>query len=65
MRKTFKIIINDKGTKVGTNLMRQHFSNYIKGFSGASAFRQRLVTSPNLKAMKNELSRTKKIFKIN
>ena len=54
--KHLKLLLNDKGTKVGTNLMRQHFSNYIKGFSGASAFRQRLVTSPNLKAMENELS---------
>ena len=40
--------------------MRQHFSNYIKGFPGASTFRQRLVTSPDLETMKNELSELKK-----
>mgnify|MGYP001199376186 FL=1 len=59
----FKLLLKDKGKRVGTNLMRQHFSNYIKGFPGASAFRQRLVTSPDLETMKSQLSELKKFLK--
>jgi tRNA-dihydrouridine synthase B len=51
----FKLLISHRGSKVGTNLMRQHFSNYIKGFPKASTYRQRLVTAPTLKDMKKEL----------
>jgi tRNA-dihydrouridine synthase len=37
-------------------MMRKHFSNYIKGFPGASSFRQRLVTAPDLSSMKDALN---------
>ena len=39
--------------------MRQHFSNYIKGFPRASKFRKKLVTAPSLEEMKKELSNLK------
>ena len=54
--KHFHLLLEHRGNKIGTNLMRQHFSNYIKGFPGASSFRQKLVTAPNLKDMKKELN---------
>ena len=54
--KHFKLLLKHKGNKIATNLMRQHFSNYIKGFPGASKFRQKLVTASNLIEMKDELS---------
>ena len=55
----FNLLLDHRGTKIGTNLMRQHFSNYIKGFPNASNFRQKLVTAPNLIKMKKELSNFK------
>jgi tRNA-dihydrouridine synthase len=36
--------------------MRKHFSNYIKGFPGASIFRQKLVTAPGLPEMRYALN---------
>ena len=57
--KHFKLLISYRGTKIGTNLMRQHFSNYIKGFPRASKFRKKLVTAPSLEEMKKELSNLK------
>jgi tRNA-dihydrouridine synthase len=36
--------------------MRKHFSNYIKGFPGASIFRQKLVTAPGLAEMRSALN---------
>ncbi len=36
------------GKRVGCNLMRKHFGWYLKGFTGAAAYRQRLVTAPDL-----------------
>ncbi len=51
----FQLLLEHRGLKIGTNLMRQHFSNYIKGFPGASRFRQKLVTAQNLDQMKEEL----------
>ena len=47
--------IQNKGEIVGANLMRKHFSGYIKGFPGAAKYRQSLVTAPTIKIMKNEL----------
>ena len=41
----FKLLVNDKGNSTGMNLMRKHFSNYLKGFPRASIFRQKLVTA--------------------
>ena len=59
----FNLLLEHRGSKIGTNLMRQHFSNYIKGFPRASKFRQKLVTAPNLVEMKKELSNFKSYSK--
>ena len=42
----FNLLLENRGERTGTNLMRKHFSNYIKGFPGAAIFRQKLVTAP-------------------
>tara|TARA_Y100000814_G_C12311014_1_gene395037 strand:- start:679 stop:1287 length:609 start_codon:yes stop_codon:yes gene_type:complete len=55
----FDLLLQSRGESAGTNLMRKHFSNYIKGFPGASEFRKKLITAPNLKAMKNALNQFK------
>ncbi len=55
----FDLLLQSRGESAGTNLMRKHFSNYIKGFPGASEFMKKLITAPNLKAMKNALNQFK------
>ena len=52
----FDLLIKNKGEHSGSNLMRKHFSNYIKGFPGASKFRQKLVTASNLNSMRETLN---------
>ena len=47
----FNLLLENRGERTGTNLMRKHFSNYIKGFPGAAIFRQKLVTAPGLPEM--------------
>jgi len=51
----FDLLLENKGERTGSNMMRKHFSNYIKGFPGASNFRQRLVTAPDLDSMREAL----------
>ena len=51
----FRLLVNDKGNSTGMNLMRKHFSNYLKGFPKASIFRQKLVTADSYKNMVLEL----------
>lgn len=51
----FELLVNDKGNSTGMNLMRKHFSNYLKGFPKASIFRQKLVTADSYKNMVLEL----------
>ena len=51
----FDLLINSRGQSIGMNLMRKHFSNYLKGFPGAAKFRQKLVTAENFEIMKKEL----------
>ena len=51
----FDLLIDSRGQTIGMNLMRKHFSNYLKGFPGAAKFRQKLVTAGNIKIMKEEL----------
>ena len=58
------LLIENRGEATGSNLMRKHFSGYIKGFPGASKFRQSLVTAPTIKIMKDELNKFK-IFAYN
>ena len=52
----FKLLIKSRGQSIGMNLMRKHFSNYLKGFPGAAKFRQKLVTATNFEIMKKELT---------
>lgn len=54
--KHFDLLLQYRGERTGTNLMRKHFSNYIKGFPGASSFRQKLVTAPDLLEMREALN---------
>ena len=51
----FNLLINSRGQSIGMNLMRKHFSNYLKGFPGAAKFRQKLVTAGNFEIMRHEL----------
>ena len=51
----FELLVNDKGNSTGMNLMRKHFSNYLKGFPKASIFRQKLVTADSYESMVLEL----------
>ena len=52
----FNLLLKSRGGIAGTNLMRRHFSNYIKGFHGASIVRQKLVTALNQNSMRKELN---------
>lgn len=52
----FDLLLENRGEQTGSNLMRKHFSNYIKGFPGASGFRQKLVTAPGLAEMRSALN---------
>ena len=51
----FELLLENRGEITGSNMMRKHFSNYIKGFPGASKFRQSLVTAPDINHMKKAL----------
>tara|TARA_B100001996_G_C18623237_1_gene578645 strand:- start:382 stop:1374 length:993 start_codon:yes stop_codon:yes gene_type:complete len=52
----FNLLLENKGERTGSNLMRKHFSNYIRGFPGASNFRKDLVTAPDLDSMRKALN---------
>ena len=47
----FKHLSTEKGNSTAMNLMRKHFSNYLKGFPNASIFRQKLVTANSYEKM--------------
>ena len=51
----FALLVESKGSVVGSNMMRKHFGWYIKNFSGAAALRQQLVTAKDQKAMEEIL----------
>ena len=53
--KHFQLLLESRGEITGSNLMRKHFANYIKGFPGAATFRQNLVTASNLNSMRKYL----------
>ncbi len=56
-RRHLELLIQTRGTKIGTNLMRKHFGWYIKGFEGAGKIRQELVISNNSEEMVEILSK--------
>ncbi len=49
------LLIQDKGEKIASNLIRKHFGWYIKGFPGAASIRKKLMTSSGLEEMSNIL----------
>ena len=51
----FELLLENRGEQRGCNLMRKHFSGYVKGFPGASSFRKKLVTAPDLDSMRDSL----------
>jgi len=51
----FTLLVESKGSTVGSNMMRKHFGWYIKNFAGAAALRQQLVTAKDQKAMEEIL----------
>ncbi len=51
----FALLVESKGSTVGSNMMRKHFGWYIKNFAGAAALRQQLVTAKDQKAMEEIL----------
>ena len=57
----FNLLIEDRGSTTGMNLMRKHLSNYLKGFPGAAHLRQKLVTVTSFEKMKNELKNFEKL----
>ena len=56
----FNLLLKSRGEIAGTNLMRRHFSSYIKGFHGASVLRQKLVTAIDEYSMRVELDNFRK-----
>jgi len=53
------LLVKERGNATGMNLMRKHFSNYLKGFPKASIYRQKLVTAETLENMRAELIKFK------
>ena len=50
-----KMVVDQHGETVGSNLIRKHLGWYFKGFPGASELRKSLVTAKDLKAMAGKL----------
>jgi tRNA-dihydrouridine synthase B len=50
-RRHFEMLIESRGKRRGSYLIRKHFGWYIKGFPGAAKFRNELVVAPNLDTM--------------
>ncbi len=54
-RRHFDMLIESRGKRKGSYLIRKHFGWYIKGFPGAAKFRNELVAAPNLNSMESLL----------
>lgn len=50
-RRHLELLIEARGERQASNLIRKHFGWYIKGFPGASKMRKTLVTAPDLRFM--------------
>lgn len=50
-RRHFDLLVQSRGARTASNLIRKHFGWYIKGFPGASAVRKQLVTAKNRQEM--------------
>ncbi|MEE8341036.1 MAG: tRNA dihydrouridine synthase DusB [Candidatus Neomarinimicrobiota bacterium] len=55
-KRHFNLILKSRGERRGLYLMRKHFGWYIKGFSGASGYRTRLVETQNIRAAEEILN---------
>ncbi len=55
-RRHLDLLVNSRGEHIGSNLMRKHFGWYLKGFPGASAVRQSLVTASDIQTMQKLLA---------
>jgi tRNA-dihydrouridine synthase B len=60
-RRHFALLLEDRGERWGMNLMRKHFGWYIRGFPGAAAVRQNLVTAEGVRDMKRELDQLRTV----
>jgi len=56
-RRHLNLLVENRGERVGLNLMRKHFGWYIKNFPGAGEFRKELVTAPDSKAALEKLDK--------
>ena len=54
-RRHLNLLVENRGERIGLNLMRKHFGWYIKGFPGAGEFRKELVTAPDSKTVLEKL----------
>ncbi|MCH7764516.1 MAG: tRNA-dihydrouridine synthase, partial [Candidatus Marinimicrobia bacterium] len=59
-KRHLELLIESRGKKTGSNLMRKHFGWYIKGFPGAAVLRQSLVTAKDKDEMRNLLDEASK-----
>ena len=56
-RRHLNLLVENRGERVGLNLMRKHFGWYIKNFPGAGEFRKELVTAPDSKTALEKLDK--------
>jgi tRNA-dihydrouridine synthase B len=54
-KRHLELLIESRGEKTGSNIMRKHFGWYIKSFPGAAALRRSLVTAKDKNEMRNLL----------
>ena len=54
-RRHLNLLVENRGERIGLNLMRKHFGWYIKGFPGAGEFRKELVSAPDSKTVLEKL----------
>ena len=56
-KRHLNLLVENRGERVGLNLMRKHFGWYIKNFPGAGEFRKELVTAPDSKTALEKLDK--------
>ena len=56
-KRHLNLLVENRGERVGLNLMRKHFGWYIKNFPGAGEFRKELVTAPDSKTALEKLEK--------
>tara|TARA_B100001245_G_scaffold206229_1_gene168153 strand:+ start:691 stop:1665 length:975 start_codon:yes stop_codon:yes gene_type:complete len=56
-KRHLNLLVENRGERVGLNLMRKHFGWYIKNFPGAGEFRKELVTALDSKTALEKLDK--------